>query len=127
LVLDHRPQELHVILAAVDDMLFSSKIRATARQVGVDVIFARSPDEILQQARAMPALAIFDLNSTRTDPVGTITALKADPQLAPIRTIGFVSHVQTALIDAARRAGADEVMARSAFAANLGEILGSAR
>ena len=39
------------ILAAVDDLLFSSKIRATAKQVGADVQFARTPEDILEQAR----------------------------------------------------------------------------
>ncbi len=112
------------VLAAVDDLLFSSKIRATAKQVGVDVHFARTPDDILSQARALkPSLAIFDLNSGKTDPVATIAALKADPSIAAIRTIGFASHVHTALIAAARQAGADEVMPRSAFAGHLADIL----
>jgi DNA-binding NarL/FixJ family response regulator len=112
------------VLAAVDDLLFSSKIRATAKQVGVDVQFARTPDEILAQARSIkPSLAIFDLNSGKTDPVGTIAALKADPSIAAIRTIGFASHVHTALIAAARQAGADEVLPRSAFASHLADIL----
>jgi DNA-binding NarL/FixJ family response regulator len=114
------------ILAAVDDLLFSSKIRATAKAVGVDVQFARTPDEILARARALkPSLAIFDLNSGKTDPVRTIAALKADPELAPIRTIGFASHVHVDLIAAARTAGADEVMPRSAFASHLADILQS--
>lgn len=117
-----------MVLAAVDDLLFSSKIRATARGAGVEVRFARSPGEILDQARELkPGLVIFDLNSGRTDPVRTIAALKEDPELASIRTIGFASHVHTELIAAARRAGADEVLPRSAFAGNLGEILRSAQ
>jgi DNA-binding NarL/FixJ family response regulator len=117
-----------MVLAAVDDLLFSSKIRATAKQAGVEVTFARSPDEILQQARtSRPSLVIFDLNSGKTDPVATIEALKGDPELAAIRAIGFASHVHTELIAAARRAGADQVMPRSAFAGNLAEILTGAR
>jgi DNA-binding NarL/FixJ family response regulator len=113
-----------MVLVAVDDLLFSSKIRATARQAGVDVAFARSPQEVLDRARsARPSLVIFDLNSGKTDPVTTIASLKADPDLASIRTLGFASHVHTDLIAAARRAGADQVLPRSAFAGNLAEIL----
>jgi PleD family two-component response regulator len=113
-----------MILAAVDDLMFSSKISASARQLGIEVVFARSADEILRQARALrPRLAIFDLNSSRTEPLATIAAIKADPALAGIRTIGFVSHVQTDLIDAARSSGIDEVLARSAFSARVAEIL----
>ena len=113
-----------MILAAVDDLLFSSKIRTTAKQAGVDLVFARTPPEILEQARTQrPTLVIFDLNSAKADPIETIAAMKNDAQLASLRTLGFVSHVHTGLIEAARAAGIDDVMARSAFAGNLAEIL----
>ena len=113
-----------MILVAVDDLLFSSKIRATAKQAGVELAFARTRDEILEQARAlMPPLVIFDLNSGKTDPIATIAAMKSDPALASIRTLGFVSHVDADTIGAAREAGTDQVMARSAFAGQLAEIL----
>jgi DNA-binding NarL/FixJ family response regulator len=113
-----------MILAAVDDLLFSSKIRTVAKQAGVELTFARTPVEILEGARTLrPSLLIVDLNSAKGDPIATIAALKRDPDLASIRTLGFVSHVHTELIGAARTAGIDEVMARSAFAGQLAEIL----
>jgi PleD family two-component response regulator len=113
-----------MILAAIDDLMFASKITAAARQLGVEVVLARTSDEVLQQARTLrPRLIIVDLNGKRTQPLATIAALKSDVDLAQIRTIGFVSHVQTELIESARQAGVDEVMARSAFSAKLGEIL----
>ena len=113
-----------MVLVAVDDLLFSSKIRATAKAVGVDITFARTPDEILAQARTLkPTLVVFDINSQKADPISTVAALKADPDTRDIQTTGFVSHVNTDLILAARQAGMDEVMARSAFAANLAQIL----
>jgi CheY-like chemotaxis protein len=113
-----------MILAAVDDLLFSSKIRTTAKQAGVELRFARTPPEILEQTRTLrPSLVIFDLNSAKADAIRTIAALKQDPELSTTRTLGFVSHVHTDLIEQARRAGFDDVMARSAFAARLAEIL----
>jgi CheY-like chemotaxis protein len=113
-----------MILVAVDDLLFSSKIRATAKQLGVHISFARTPAEILAQARTLrPTLVVFDINCQKADPINTVAALKADPDLKHIPTTGFVSHVDTTLILAAREAGMDEVMARSAFAANLPQIL----
>jgi DNA-binding NarL/FixJ family response regulator len=90
----------------------------------VEIAFARTPAEIVEQSRALkPALVIFDLNSARADPIATVGALKADAALAAIPTLGFVSHVHTDVIDAARHAGIDTVMARSAFAGQLAEIL----
>lgn len=116
-----------MVLVAVDDLLFSSKIRTVAKQAGVDVTFARTPAEILAQARALkPVMVIFDLNSAKADPINTVASMKRDPELSFIRTVGFVSHVDSATIAAARDAGTDEVMARSAFASQLAEILLSA-
>jgi CheY-like chemotaxis protein len=117
-----------MILVAVDDLLFSSKIRTTAKQAGVELTFARTPDDIVTKARALkPALVIFDLNAPKIDSIHAIGALRQDPELAAIPTIGFVSHVDTPTILAAREAGVGDVMARSAFAANLEKILTGAR
>ena len=70
-----------------------------------------------------PSLVIFDLNSSRLQPLAAIAEMKVDPDLKTTRTLGYVSHVDTATIDAARQAGIDQVVARSAFAARLGDIL----
>jgi PleD family two-component response regulator len=113
-----------MILAILDDLMFTSKIRTAASQLGVDVTVARSSEAALAEMRkTVPSLVIFDLNSRRADPIGTVSAMKRDPALSSIPTVGFVSHVQTALIDAARDAGVDEVLARSAFTTRLPEIL----
>ena len=56
----------------------------------------------------------------------SIAALKSDPEIASARTIGFASHVHVDLINAARKAGADEVLPRSAFAGRLADILSGA-
>jgi CheY-like chemotaxis protein len=117
-----------MILAVVDDIFFRSKIRTTAKGTGADVTFARSDAEVLEQARsARPSLIILDLNGQKVDPIAVLGALKQDPATASVPTLGFVSHVQTNLIDAARAAGCDTVMARSAFAANLADILTGGR
>ena len=113
-----------MVLALVDDLMFASKIKTTATQIGVTVAFARSSDAALTAMRAnAPALVIFDLNSPRTDPLGTIAAMKSDAALASIPTIGYASHVQVDIINAARAAGVDEVLARSAFTTQLPDLL----
>ena len=117
-----------MVLALVDDLMFGSKIRTAAKQLSVPVTFARSREAALTELRShRPSVVILDLNGTRMDPLGMMAEMKADASLAGIRTIGFVSHVQTDLIDAARRAGVDEVMPRSAFTTQLAEILVRAR
>jgi PleD family two-component response regulator len=113
-----------MILAVLDDLMFTSKIKTAANQLGVTVAFARSADAALGEMRkATPSLVIFDLNNARTNPLGIVRAMKDEPALASVPTLGFVSHVDTATINAAREAGVAEVLARSAFTMQLAEIL----
>jgi len=113
-----------MILALVDDLMFRSKIKSTAQHAGVAVTFAGSREAALSAMRASaPALVVFDLNNMRADPLGTLAAMKKDAGLASIPTIGYVSHVDVKTIDAARAAGVDDVVARSAFTARLSELV----
>lgn len=112
------------VLAAVDDMFFAAKIAETAKGLGVPLVFARDAADVLDKVRAQrPSLLIIDLNSTACRPVESIRALKADPHTEGIRILGFVSHVQVALKEAAVAAGADAVLPRSAFSQNLPALL----
>ena len=75
-----------MVLAVLDDLMFSSKIKTTANRLGVPVAFARSSGRALDEMRkSPPSLVIFDLNNPRTDPLGTVAAMKADPALATFR------------------------------------------
>ena len=104
------------IAALVDDLFFSSKISAVARQVGSEIIFCRS-------AQAVPADAAricIDLNAGGFDPINEIKKLRA-ANAAPI--IAFLSHVQIDLKRQAEEAGATEVIPRSVFVQRLADLL----
>lgn len=116
-----------MILCILDDLMFSVKISAAAKAVRANVLFERLPNTVLERVREeRPSLVIFDLNSSRLRPLETIAAMKSDPELSGTRTLGYVSHVQSDTIAAARAAGCDEVLARSAFSERLGAILSGA-
>ena len=113
-----------MVIVAVDDLMFASRISSAAKALGVEIAFARSPEAIVEAVRTKaPRLVILDLNSVKVRPLEAIAALKANPALAAVPTLGFVSHVQTELIGAARQAGVDQVMARSAFVTQLPQLL----
>jgi PleD family two-component response regulator len=113
-----------MILCAVDDLIFSIKISTAAKALGAEMFFERHADMVLPRIREkQPSLVIFDLNSAKLRPLDVIAAMKSDEALRSIRTLGYVSHVDTETIRAARAAGIDEVLARSAFSDRLGEIL----
>lgn len=113
-----------MILAVLDDLMFSSKIKTAANQLGVDLRFSRSVDGAIETMRKNPTtLVILDLNNERIGPLAIVNAMKQDPALASIPTVGYASHVQTDVIEAARQSGVGDVLARSAFVQQLGDIL----
>ena len=112
------------VIAIVDDLFFASKIRGTAEHVGARVQFSRSIADALAKARdEAPALIIADLNATCCDVLELARALKRDDGLSGVPLLGFFSHIQTELQQAAVAAGYDRVMPRSAFTKNLAQIL----
>jgi len=115
------------VIAVVDDLFFASKIRGTAEQIGTRVRFVRSIPDALARARdEMPALVIADLNASGCDALDLARAFKGDEALAGVPLLGFFSHIQRELQQAAIAAGYDRVMPRSAFTKNLAEILSRA-
>ena len=109
------------VVAVLSDLMFTVKIQDAAKRADVDVVFVNSPHDALAQAKLGPAAMILDLNHGA--PLDLIGKLKDDEQTRGIALLGFVSHVQAELIQAARAKGCDRVMARSAFSQNLQAIL----
>ncbi|MDQ3925234.1 MAG: response regulator [Actinomycetota bacterium] len=112
------------VLAAVEDLLFRSKISETANTLGIEAKFPRSPRKLVEQATASPPdLLVLDLNSSRFEPLKLLREVKSDEVLRDVPVVGFLSHVQRELAVAARESGCDRVVARSAFTKDLPEIL----
>lgn len=117
-------QNRRKILAVVDDLFFIVKINDAAKRAGMLVEFLKSEQDLLDKALAEPpALVIVDLNCTSARPLPLISKLKCDGALKGVSVIAFVSHVQGELKMQAQGAGADMVLARSAFSINLPQIL----
>ena len=112
------------VVAAVEDLLFRSKISETATQLGVEAFFPRSPKKLLDETQASPPdLLVLDLNSARFEPLTLLRQLKSNETLKAVPVVGFLSHVQKDLAIAARESGCNRVMARSAFTKELPTIL----
>jgi CheY-like chemotaxis protein len=114
----------NTVIAIVDDLFFASKIRGTGEQVGVKVQFVRTADALVEAARnSQPSSIIVDLHSQKLNPIDVAKLLKGDEELRSIPLVGFFSHVQVELQQAAKAAGFDRVLPRSAFVNQLSEIL----
>lgn len=99
------------------DLIFTSRISATGAAVNVPVRVARKVDDLAPGA----ALLLVDLEAD-----GAIDAIERCRTMVPTpRIVAFGPHVRDDLFAAAREAGADEVLARSAFVTRLTALLQS--
>jgi CheY-like chemotaxis protein len=107
-----------------DDVFFSSKIREAAKSLGLVVDFIKSTDGLIERlALHPPSLIIIDLTCGKLEPVPLIREIKSNPSLKGISMIGYLPHVETDLKRTASEAGCDEVLPRSRFAREAGEIM----
>jgi DNA-binding NarL/FixJ family response regulator len=96
----------------VPDLLDRSKVAAASSTV----TFVSSPSELAQAAEREAAdLVVVDL--TRPGVLDVLPSLDR-----PV--VAFANHTRRDLMDAAVAAGAEHVMARSAFFSRLDELLG---
>jgi hypothetical protein len=102
------------ILLLCRDLMFVSKVTASARAQGL-------PLRVIRESSKLPAEGVkllVDLNLE-----GAIEAASSWKAATGGRAIGFVSHVDTAAIENARNAGLDEVLPRGRFSATIDQIL----
>lgn len=109
------PSSPEPVLVLVRDLLFASRISATARALNVPVVMLRDERTLPEQnGRRL----IIDLNQP-----GALEAAVEWKRQRDRDVIGFVSHVDAETIRRAREAGVDQVLPRSRFVAGLESIL----
>lgn len=115
---------IRTVIAVIDDMFLASKVRATAKALGMMAVFPRSLEalrHIIDDGR--PDLVVVDLQHAKLDAVTLGSELKTNDKLTGISVIGFFSHVEVELQRKAVQAGYDQVMPRSVFFSELANIL----
>jgi len=109
-----------MILVAVRDLFFGSKIDAAAKRLGVEVAWApRNVPLSMVVLERKPPLILADLGDAGM--LGELRAIRA--RLPATRVIGFLGHLRTDLIDEARSIGIEEVLTRGQLAASLDDVL----
>lgn len=104
------------ILVLCRDLMFASKIRATAASSGAEMKLLRDPAQLIgETGRAL----IVDLG--QPEALEAASSWKSANPAAQL--IGFVSHVETDTIARAKSAGFDSVLTRGQFAQSLPELL----
>jgi hypothetical protein len=79
------------VVALVRDLLFSSRIRETARRLGYPFRVARTLPEFQAALAAAPGLVMIDLSATGLDLAAALAAVDTAGRPAPV--LGWTTHV----------------------------------
>jgi hypothetical protein len=102
------------VVYLVSDLLFTSKIRETAQQLGLDVQAVRAPADV---ALATANARFFVVDLRRPDALPALEAVAAGA-----RKIGFIDHERVDVMEAARALGCT-ALAKGKFSSDLGRLL----
>ncbi|MFO0826388.1 MAG: hypothetical protein U0792_25260 [Gemmataceae bacterium] len=106
-------------LVLCDDLIFFSRVAGAARAAGLVVRQVKTAvDAITLAKQYTPGGVIVDLQNPGLDLPQFLGELKAACPVMP-RVVAYGSHVEAAVLRAARQAGCDRVMPRSQFAEEL--------
>ena len=111
-------------LMLCDDLIFFSRVSGAARAAGLSVRMVRTAADLLAAARvATPSGIIVDVHNPGLDLPAMLSDLRAACRVMP-RVIAYGSHVEAAVLGAARQAGCDRVLPRSQFVEELEAKIG---
>jgi CheY-like chemotaxis protein len=102
-----------------DDLMFTSRIVGTARDLGFSMQTARNAAALISLAQKKPpACVLIDLANPSLAIADLLQQLREGDHPMPF-IVAYGSHVDTATLKAARAAGCDLVLPRSQFVAEL--------
>ena len=108
------------ILAVIPDLMFQSRVREQAQALEFDLTVADAQEEAAAAIAGAPDLVVIDLHALGIDATALIRAAKASKG---VPVLAFGRHTETAVLRAAREAGADAVVVRSTFVEDLPQLL----
>jgi hypothetical protein len=102
----------------VQDLLFVSKIREVARQLGIDARSVRDAESLHAEA---PGARLLVLDLRLPSALAALDRLAADPATRAVPKVGFIDHERTDVMERARgrlpRAGQGQILDGAAVAA----------
>ncbi len=116
---DDRP----LVIALCPDLMMRSRIESGLEIAGYRLRVAGGPTRLAEAlAEESPACVMVDLEAG-DDAIAVIEGLRSDPATAAIPLAAFAGHTNVDLLDRARAAGADPVVARGQAAISTGKVV----
>ena len=114
----------HEIMAFLEDIFYTAKIREVARSRAKEVRFVRDLTGLDRRLTGpVPEVVLVDLGAESLRPLELIRRIKERPEWAQVRVVAWSSSDQAELMQQAAQAGADLVLAKSDIARQLPELL----
>jgi PPOX class probable F420-dependent enzyme len=141
------PNRSPLIIGFVADLMLEARIEATASKLGFEARWIEQPEQVAsfepgdpdqpvhllmngietglidQLSLWQPALILFDLGNSGFPWREWIARIKSSPATRRLPVVCFGPHVQAQTLKAARSAGAEAVLARSQFLADLPGVI----
>ena len=115
------------VIAFVEDIFYTAKIRETAREQSRDVRFVRDPAGLERRMNGpAPGMVIIDLAAEALRPLEMLRRIKEHPEWRQARIVAYSSHARAELMEEANQLGAEVVLPKQGFAQKLPELLQSA-
>ena len=108
------------VLGCIADLMFSTRLRDAARQLGHDCDIVRRTADVAGRLEGVDLLVV-DLGIVSG---GALEAVQVARE-AGVVTVAYGEHVRADVLQAARDAGADQVLTRFEFTRQLPALLGS--
>lgn len=114
----------HEIMAFLEDIFCTAKIREVARSQAKEVRFVRDLTALDRRlAGPVPEVVLVDLGVESLRPVELIRRIRERPEWAQVRVAAWSSSAQPELLEQATQAGADVVFPKARLAVMLPELL----
>jgi CheY-like chemotaxis protein len=110
---------VQTVLALVNNLMFSVRIREVASPLGGIVTLVSSQEEIVEKLDIRPSLVILDLAAVTEGWEDVVAKVKA----AGVPVLAYGSHTDEALRQTAEAAGCDDVVASSKLKIELPNLL----
>ncbi len=108
------------VVAFEPDLFFSSRIESTARNVGASVLIASDFAEFLRMAELdAPRIVLLDLDYAK----GKLRDFESFARSGNCETVGYYSHVNSAVAEEAKRVGVGTILTRRSFVEKIRELL----
>lgn len=118
------PQNGNLVLVAVSDIFFYSKIRDVLIRLGFKSERARSQQEITEKAESLhPQALVLNMNDDTMNAMQAIKDIKGKVETQALPILAFANHEEVSTFRQAQELGITKIVSRNEFSARTGDLV----